>query len=331
MANPPPSIWTWQARLIIALSLPIDGTSATLPRAAYVTPGSWASISVIRIGIAHQGRVAAARRGGGPLAEERRRGHLAAGHAVDAVVDEDRGDALPTGRGMDDLRRPDGGQVAVALVSEDEGLRPDAADARGHGRGAAVRRLDEVHVEVVVGEDRATDRGHGDGVGRQVQLGHHLGQEAVDRRRGRSRGSSEWSGRRARPACGRPAAARQTAGMLRGHRRPPGWRRVGRRARSTFPRRAFSAPSTSPGVGTRPPIRPWKATGQRPSTASRTSSTICPDESSTVRMPCRLPAQSGQLALGERPQRDRAEEADLDAVLARALAMALRATRAAVP
>jgi len=36
-------------------------------------------------------------------------------------------------------------------------------------------------------------------------------------------------------------------------------------------------------------MRPWNATGQRPSTASRTSSTIWPDDISTVRMPCRLP------------------------------------------
>ena len=115
-----------------------------------------------------------------PLAEQRRRGHLAAGHAVDAVVDEDDADPLAASRGVDDLGRPDRGEVAVALVGEDERVRTDPADAGRDRRRAAVRGLDEVDRQVVVGEDAAADRGDRDRRGAQMHLVEQLGDEAVD-------------------------------------------------------------------------------------------------------------------------------------------------------
>ena len=48
-------------------------------------------------------------RGGGDLSGQRGRSHLAAGHTVDRIVDENRSDLLTAGRRMDNLRRADGG------------------------------------------------------------------------------------------------------------------------------------------------------------------------------------------------------------------------------
>ena len=59
-------------------------------------------------------------------AGQRRRGHLAAGHAVDGIVDKDHGDILAARRGMDGLCRADGGKVAVALIGKDDILRMHA-------------------------------------------------------------------------------------------------------------------------------------------------------------------------------------------------------------
>ena len=82
--------------------------------------------------------------------------------------------------GVDDLGGADGGQVAVALVGEDDAVGLDALDAGGHGRRAAVRRLDEVDVEVVVGQHRAAHRRDADGALADAQLVDHLGHQAVD-------------------------------------------------------------------------------------------------------------------------------------------------------
>ena len=83
-------------------------------------------------------------RGLGDLARQRRRGHLAAGHAVNGIVDENHGDIFPACRGMDRLRRADGGQVAVALVGKDDILRAGPLDAGCDGRRSAVGSLDAV-------------------------------------------------------------------------------------------------------------------------------------------------------------------------------------------
>ncbi len=81
---------------------------------------------------------------------------------------------------MDDLGRPDRGKVAVALIGEHERVRADPANA-GRDRGrAAVRSLDEVDRQVVVGEDAAADRGDRDRRGSEVHLVEQLGDEAVD-------------------------------------------------------------------------------------------------------------------------------------------------------
>ena len=114
------------------------------------------------------------------LTEERGGRQLAAGHAVRAVVHEHRGDALATRRGVDDLGRADGREVAVALVGQHERLGPHPPDPRRDGRGATVLRLEEVEMQVVVGEHRATHGGDRDRPPTDAQFLEHLGHEPVD-------------------------------------------------------------------------------------------------------------------------------------------------------
>ena len=98
------------------------------------------------------------RGGGAALADHGGRGHLAAGHAVDRVVDEEDRDVLATIRGLHDLVAADGREVAVALVGEDDVIGADALDAGGHGRGTSVGGFNKIAVEVVVSKYRAADR-----------------------------------------------------------------------------------------------------------------------------------------------------------------------------
>ena len=124
-------------------------------------------------------RHTAIRRGGGLHAHEGGGSHLATGHAVDAVVDEDHGDVLSTVAGVDGLAGADGSEVAVALVGEHDLVGPHALDTRGARRSATVGGLDEVDVEVVVGHHGATHGGDADGAVVNAELFEHFGDDAV--------------------------------------------------------------------------------------------------------------------------------------------------------
>ena len=109
-----------------------------------------------------------------------RRRELPAGHAVDRVVHEDHGDREPHVRGVEDLREADRREVAVALVAHDDRVRVRELVAdRDRGR-AAVRRLEHVDVEVLVGEHRASHRRDADGAVEQAEFIEHLGRQAMD-------------------------------------------------------------------------------------------------------------------------------------------------------
>ena len=255
--KPLPSSWISNARLIACFALPTCPGSATDTRAAYWTPGSSDSISVTGQRVAGGLDVPPQRARRGLLAGQRGRGHLAAGHAVDPVVHEDRGEPLAAGRGVDDLRRPDGREVAVALVGEHDPVRPDALDARGHGRRTPVRGLDRVEPQVVVGEHRAADGPDEDRPSAQAHLLQHLGHEAVDDAVPAARAVAGGVGQQERAAVdraplGHRGAARHRVAcrarlVRRAHEAPPP---LVDQARST-------ASTTSSGVGTMPPIRPW--------------------------------------------------------------------------
>jgi hypothetical protein len=81
---------------------------------------------------------------------------------------------------VDHLAAADGGEVAVALVGEDDGVRQHALDAGGDAGRAPVRRLHHVAQEVVVGEHGATDGRDSDGALDDAQLVNRFRDQAVD-------------------------------------------------------------------------------------------------------------------------------------------------------
>ena len=71
--------------------------------------------------------VAAEGRGRALLADAAWWAPLAAGHAVDGVVDEDDGDVFAAIGGMQNLGRADGRQIAIALVADDDAVADGCA------------------------------------------------------------------------------------------------------------------------------------------------------------------------------------------------------------
>ena len=113
------------------------------------------------------------------LTHQRRGRHLPAGHAVNGVVDEEHADVLAAIGGMDDLRRADGREVAIALVRHDNGLGMRALERSRRRGSASVRHLHIAHVEVVVGEDRAAHGTHQDGAVLQAKFSERFGDQLV--------------------------------------------------------------------------------------------------------------------------------------------------------
>ena len=171
-----------------------------------------------------------------------------------------------SGRGMDRLGGADGGQVAVALVGEDDVVRQRALDAGRDSRRAAVGGLDHVAVELIIRQNGAADRRDADGVAQHAQFLQALGHQAVDNAVGASRAVMGL-------------LVGQTLGFLKNNRH-----------NQLAPPTIFSISArTSAGLGIMPPVRPKKPTGQAPLTARRTSSTICPMLISTPSMALTLP------------------------------------------
>src|SRR5208283_5627298 len=98
------------------------------------------------------------------LADEGGGRHLATRHAIDSVVHEKDSDLLPAVGGVDDLRRADGRQIAVALIGNYDFVRAGSFDSGGHSGGAAVRGLHVAYVKIVVGKHRATHGTDKDGL-----------------------------------------------------------------------------------------------------------------------------------------------------------------------
>ena len=116
----------------------------------------------------------------GDLAGQTGGSHLAAGHAVNGVVDEDDGDVLVTGSGMDGLSHTDGSQVTVTLIGEHDVLRAAALDAGGSSGGSAVGSFDHIAVKVVVSHDCAANGSNTDGLTLDAQLVDDLRHQAMD-------------------------------------------------------------------------------------------------------------------------------------------------------
>src|SRR5579864_6473293 len=105
-------------------------------------------------------RVAPEWRCGGLLTERSGGRHLAAGHPVNRIVQKKYSDGLATIGSMQNLRRSDGRQVAVSLVTENHSVRQRALDRGRNSRCAPMCHLHVADIEVIVGEYRAPDRAH---------------------------------------------------------------------------------------------------------------------------------------------------------------------------
>ena len=226
--------------------------------------------------------------------------HLAAGHAVDRVVDEHHGDRDAGLRGVDDLGEADGRQVAVALVGHDDRAQGWRAcgrgrpPARGRGPPASCRRPCSSRGR------RRSPRARSRPCGPARRGPRWRPPGTCERARGRIRGSS---------ACSRPSRPRRRRGARSARRRrscahplAPRSARRGPSRRSppaAAARRRSGARARWPAVTTPAWLR-----------ASRSSSSIWPGPASTTTIR-RARASSGSSRRDrERPQRHRPEEAD---------------------
>src|SRR6266567_82180 len=119
--------------------------------------------------------------GGGLLPHQGGASHLAAGHAVGGVVDEEHRDVLAPVGGVDDLGGADGSQIAVPLVGKDEAVGTRPLHAGCDSRGTAVGGLNHVYVEIAVEKNGASHGGNTDGAALHAKLVHRLGDQPVDR------------------------------------------------------------------------------------------------------------------------------------------------------
>ena len=120
------------------------------------------------------------RRGRARLADQRGGRHLSAGHAIDRVIDEEYGDVFTAIGGVNNLRRADRRQIAIALIADDDAVGVRPLDAGCDRRGASVRRLHVAGIKVVVAEHRAADRRHQHGPVLQAEIVQGFGNELMD-------------------------------------------------------------------------------------------------------------------------------------------------------
>ena len=125
--------------------------------------------------------IAALGGGGGLHAHQRCRSHLAAGHAVDAVVHKDYGEILAPVGGGHGLSQTDGGQIAVALIGEHQLIGVGALDAGGYRAGTAVGTGGAVIGDILHCKAAAAHTVDGDGLFQHAQLLQYLADQLKDR------------------------------------------------------------------------------------------------------------------------------------------------------
>jgi len=97
-------------------------------------------------------------RSGRLLSERSGRSHLPAGHTVNSVVHEKDRDGFSTVCRMQNLISADGGKIAIALVSKNDGVWTDSFHAGRYGRSSAMRCGDVADIHIVIHEYGASDR-----------------------------------------------------------------------------------------------------------------------------------------------------------------------------
>ncbi len=110
-----------------------------------------------RVGVAVGSRRGFGARGSGG-------GELAAGHAVDVVVEDDVGHVDVAPAGMDEMVPADGGAVAVAAHDDNRHFRFGHFDAGGKSGGATMGGMKGAHVDVAGKTAGAADTGNDGGI-----------------------------------------------------------------------------------------------------------------------------------------------------------------------
>ena len=108
------------------------------------------------------------------------RRHLATGHPVNGVVDENHQDRFATVAAVNGFGRTDSRQVAVTLVGEHELFGHQTLDCRSQRRRAPVGGFLHIHVHIIVGQYGATHRSHADGLVLKTHFIYHFHQRTVD-------------------------------------------------------------------------------------------------------------------------------------------------------
>src|SRR3990172_243553 len=133
------------------------------------------------------------RRGGRLLSRDARRGHLPACHPVNAVVDKDRRDVLSPGSRVNRLGCPDGGNVPVPLICENDSIRHGPLQSGRQGRSPPVGGFSHIDIKIVVGQYGTPCRRNTNDSFLKIQIIDYLSDEPVKDAMATPRTIVEWS------------------------------------------------------------------------------------------------------------------------------------------
>ena len=109
------------------------------------------------------------------------RSHLTAGHTVNRIVNINRYDVLASSSRMNRLTRTDSRHIAVTLIGEDQTVRMQALCRSSYGTSTAVSRLNPIHIDIIIRENRTTDRRNSNRFSFHAHLIDHLGNQFMNR------------------------------------------------------------------------------------------------------------------------------------------------------
>ena len=113
------------------------------------------------------------------MSDESSGSHLAAGHSIDRIVNEEDGNFFAAIGGVNDFGGSDRGKVAIALVGNHDLAGTSALDSGGTGGSASVGELHVAHIEIVIGEYGAADGADEDGFVLEAEIFESFGDELV--------------------------------------------------------------------------------------------------------------------------------------------------------
>ena len=113
--------------------------------------------------------------GGCFLTGQRGRRHLSACHGIIGIVNENYRYRNTQFTQMHNFRQPNGRQVAISLVADDDTVGVGNFMPHSHCRGPTVRRLGVAHVQIIIQKYRTPDWRNIDGAVLNTQFFNHFG------------------------------------------------------------------------------------------------------------------------------------------------------------